>query len=67
MILSEIDIQCPFCFVRQTILVEPDGGESQATVSDCEVCCHPMDIAIRWSEQEQAFTATANKSSGFNE
>jgi hypothetical protein len=65
MVVSEVKIKCPFCLQRQTLLIEPDGGESQSIVYDCEVCCHPMDIQLHWNEEKQSFTATVDKSGGF--
>jgi hypothetical protein len=37
----DIEIQCPYCGERVTILVDPGGGASQRYVEDCSVCCRP--------------------------
>lgn len=65
--MDEVSIRCPFCLEQQTILIEPDGGESQFFVSDCEVCCHPMDISAVWSEEKQKFNVRVAPSSGFSD
>lgn len=63
--LDAIRIQCPFCLQKQEIYLEPDSGNSQDLVIDCQVCCHPMDIHVFWSEEKQKFIAQVDRSSGF--
>ena len=43
----EVDIHCPYCDERITVLV--DGSVSEQTyVEDCKVCCRPilLDVAV---------------------
>ncbi len=44
--LDEQEIQCPYCWERFTLLVDPSEGESQSFVYDCEICCQPIDVRI---------------------
>lgn len=44
---AEIDVQCPYCWERFGILVDPEGGAEQSYVQDCEVCCHPILLRVR--------------------
>ncbi len=43
--IDEIEIQCPYCFERVTITIEPDTFGT--LVQDCEVCCNPWELTIR--------------------
>ncbi|MFT5994300.1 MAG: hypothetical protein ACJA1R_000136 [Flavobacteriales bacterium] len=37
---------CPWCFEPGEVAVEPDlVGQ---LIVDCEVCCRPWDIVVRW-------------------
>jgi hypothetical protein len=63
---SSVRIRCPFCLERQDLLVEPDGGEQQQLIIDCEVCCHPMDISVHWDDEQQSFQAFVARGSGFD-
>ncbi len=51
--LLEVSVQCPYCWERFTILV--DGSvEAQDYVEDCEICCRPIDFAVRITEDGRA-------------
>jgi hypothetical protein len=63
--LPLVRIKCPFCFEKQEVLVEPDDGEVQNLIIDCEVCCHPMDIHVVWNDEKKIYQAQSDKSSGF--
>lgn len=36
---------CPYCWERQTVVVELSGEGEQRFVQDCEVCCNPIEFA----------------------
>ena len=42
--IDEIEVQCPWCFERFTVLVESDTWGS--LVQDCEVCCNPCELTV---------------------
>jgi hypothetical protein len=39
-------VSCPYCGEPTWVAVDPDGGTSQRFVSDCEVCCRPMELRV---------------------
>lgn len=46
---SNKSVQCPYCgqFVEMTL--DPRGGRVQEYVEDCEVCCQPWSVTVRYS------------------
>lgn len=40
---------CPYCGEAVSISIDPGGGESQEYVEDCEVCCNPWKVTVRYS------------------
>ncbi len=40
---------CPYCGEEVEILVDAGGGTEQEYVEDCEVCCRPWRVRLRWS------------------
>ena len=44
--MHEIEIQCPHCWEVNIIEVNEGEGSRQEFVTDCEVCCNPMEIKI---------------------
>lgn len=63
--MESVFIQCPFCFETFEFLIDSGGGESQELITDCEVCCHPIDLVVRWDEDEQKYSAQIERGSGF--
>ena len=57
-------VQCPFCFEKFSIEIYQADGEEQSFVYDCEVCCHPIDISVRFLSEEE-IDLSAEKSDGF--
>ena len=45
---STADVVCPYCGEAVTIAVDPGGGAVQEYVEDCEVCCRPWDVRVRF-------------------
>ena len=41
-------VACPYCGEVVTISVDPGGGSSQEYVEDCEVCCNPWQVSVRF-------------------
>lgn len=48
---------CAFCLEKNTIFVDPAGGETQRYVEDCQVCCRPNILSIYWDDWEDAYVA----------
>ena len=45
---SEADVTCPHCGETVTIGLDPGGGEDQTYVEDCQVCCQPWRVHLRY-------------------
>lgn len=42
---------CPHCFQKISVLI--DGSiNQQSYIEDCEVCCNPLVISLRFEENE---------------
>lgn len=39
------EIQCPWCGETCTLAIDTSQG-SQRLVTDCEVCCRPMEVVV---------------------
>ncbi|MBV5278989.1 MAG: CPXCG motif-containing cysteine-rich protein [Campylobacteraceae bacterium] len=44
--LFEKEINCPYCWERFTIAIEPSLEAGESYIEDCYVCCRPIDIYI---------------------
>ena len=65
--LDEINIQCPYCGVQVSVLVDC-SVEEQTYIEDCEVCCRPMDIHVKTDDLGVAHVTVChenNVTSGF--
>ena len=45
----EAGFQCAGCGEWNETVVDESGGSRQFYVEDCQVCCKPNELAIRWS------------------
>lgn len=43
-----LTVWCPYCGEPVELLVDPGGGSHQEYVEDCEVCCRPWRIELRF-------------------
>jgi hypothetical protein len=41
-------VSCPYCGAVVEVILDPGGGPVQAYVEDCEVCCRPWQLTVRW-------------------
>lgn len=41
-------VYCPYCGEANEIGLDPGGGASQAYVEDCQVCCRPWNVVVRY-------------------
>jgi len=41
-------IACPYCGAPNEIALDPSGGPKQDYVEDCQVCCQPWNVRIRY-------------------
>jgi transcription elongation factor Elf1 len=42
------EFTCPHCGEASTIALDPGGGAHQEYVEDCQVCCEPCLIHLRY-------------------
>lgn len=47
---TEAWVLCPYCGAEVEVLLDPGGGVEQRYVEDCEVCCRPWNVTVRWDE-----------------
>jgi hypothetical protein len=47
-------ITCPYCGQEIELAIDPGGGAVQQYIEDCEVCCQPMQLTVRWDEEGAA-------------
>ena len=57
--MHEAGYQCAGCFEWIETLVDESGGSKQQYIEDCQVCCKPNVLTVRWDSSAQAFTITA--------
>jgi len=41
-------VYCPYCNESVEITLDPGGGSAQEYVEDCEVCCQPWTVSVRY-------------------
>jgi len=48
---SLIDSSCPYCGEPVQLVIDDDAssGEEQDYIEDCQVCCRPMQVSVRFS------------------
>ena len=52
--MDEADVLCPYCGETVTIRLDPAGGAVQDYVEDCEVCCQPWQVLVRFDRSSHA-------------
>ena len=45
---GSLTVWCPYCGEPVELLVDPGGGSHQEYVEDCEVCCRPCRVELRF-------------------
>ena len=45
---ESVTVVCPYCGEPTEIGVDPGGGAVQDYVEDCQVCCQPWQVHVRW-------------------
>lgn len=57
---EDYEYSCPYCGETLSLKVDLSGGRRQAFVTDCEVCCKPIQIRLTLEDGEIAdFSADA--------
>ncbi len=47
-------IYCPYCGEEVEIAIDPGGGATQEYVEDCQVCCQPWRVTVRYASDGSA-------------
>jgi len=55
----ETGFQCAGCGEWNQTTVDESAGRIQSYVEDCQVCCKPNVLDVRYDAQEQEFVITA--------
>ena len=45
---SSAEVVCPYCGESVVVGVDSGGGSVQQYVEDCEVCCNPWSVTVRF-------------------
>jgi hypothetical protein len=45
---TETVVVCPHCGEANAIALDPGGGSTQEYVEDCQVCCRPWRVTVRF-------------------
>ncbi len=48
----QVEVSCPYCGERLTLVVDETGGRTQTYVEDCAVCCQPIEVRARVDDEE---------------
>jgi hypothetical protein len=48
------EVYCPYCGELNVIALDPAGGSEQDYVEDCQVCCRPWRLLVRYGPLGQA-------------
>ena len=49
--MEEHFFQCPYCWETISMLMDPSSHDQQY-IENCEVCCNPMEINVKFQENE---------------
>ncbi len=52
-------VVCPYCGEPVEIALDPGSGSSQDYVEDCEICCQPWQVSVRYVDGEASVTLEA--------
>jgi hypothetical protein len=47
---TEAEVKCPYCGETVEIALDPGGGAEQEYVEDCQVCCRPWAVRVRYND-----------------
>ena len=47
-------VHCPYCGAANEIALDPGSGSVQEYVEDCQVCCQPWRVTVRYDSEGSA-------------
>lgn len=50
----EAVVECPYCGESIELTLDPGSGPEQDYVEDCEVCCKPWQVTVRYDDEGHA-------------
>lgn len=45
---TDASVRCPYCGEVNEITLDPGSGSDQEYVEDCQVCCRPWRVTVRY-------------------
>ena len=51
-------VTCPYCGADNEIALDPGSGAEQEYVEDCQVCCRPWRVTVRYADDGAASVFT---------
>lgn len=51
---TEATVRCPWCGERNEIGLDPGSGIAQEYDEDCQVCCRPWRVLVRYADDGTA-------------
>ena len=45
---TEAEVDCPYCGAQNVLLLDPGSGATQEYSEDCQVCCRPLAVRVRY-------------------
>jgi hypothetical protein len=45
---TDAQVRCPYCGEINEIALDPGSGSEQEYVEDCQVCCRPWRVVVRY-------------------
>ena len=57
--MHEAVFQCAGCFEWVETTVDESGGSRQVYVEDCQVCCQPNVLTVRWDGEARSYVISA--------
>ena len=51
---TEAHVTCPHCGETTDVALDPGGGEEQEYIEDCQVCCRPILMYVRYLRDGRA-------------
>lgn len=44
-------LHCPYCNCSFEIEVDPTEASTQELIIDCEICCRPIEVQVKWDTE----------------
>ena len=60
-------VMCPYCGETVEIALDPGSGPRQEYVEDCQVCCRPWNVSVRYDEDGIAFVEAEASDGGWDD